>query len=307
MFGTSSPFERQWFPPSDGLRRPDSSQSRAGSRAAVCVERRPSNSQLWISTSGNVRARSGRLHQRIDSFSIERRKSERDSGPLSVIEVWRVPRTGSAARASLLGASPLGRAERACERPTTRNRGSVAGLEKSHIDRPSRSRTARPRARGRRLHGCSVRAQRTHAQSNVGQRKDVQAAGRGLAVGVERRPAGDHRLREPVHVRPVLLQQLLVVTKLCRIGRISAVHEEVQLQQSLRAATTTRGAGKGSLEELDFTRGVCEVTEPHGYAVLIMPGAVRSAQVGRKVGRTFRPVALGSYTRIRHLGVLEVL
>jgi hypothetical protein len=69
---------------------------------------------------------------------------------------------------------------------------------------------------------------------DAGQRKDVKAASRGLAIGVEHRPASDHRLSEPVHVRPMFLQQLRVVTKLSRIGRISAVHEEVQLQRKPR-------------------------------------------------------------------------
>ena len=48
------------------------------------------------------------------------------------------------------------------------------------------------------------------------QREHMKAAGRGLAFEVERWAAGDHGLREPVHVRPVRLQQTQVVTKLSR-------------------------------------------------------------------------------------------
>src|SRR4051794_10607666 len=38
------------------------------------------------------------------------------------------------------------------------------------------------------------------------QSDDVEAAGRSLTIGAERRPAGDHRLRESVHVSPMLLE-----------------------------------------------------------------------------------------------------
>jgi hypothetical protein len=60
------------------------------------------------------------------------------------------------------------------------------------------------------------------------QSKDVKAARRSLTISAERRPTGDHRLREPVHVRPMRLEQLVVIPKRCRSGRVAAVDEEVQ-------------------------------------------------------------------------------
>ena len=127
--------------------------------------------------------------------------------------------------------------------------------ENSHIERPSRFSNRQTRVLP--VDACTVvRLQRNELARRIdaGQPEDVKAAGRGLAIGVERRPAGDHRVREPVHVRPVLLQQLLVVTKLCRTGRISAVYEEVQLQRKPRrrpyAAMECRGVGFGNRARL---------------------------------------------------------
>jgi hypothetical protein len=56
----------------------------------------------------------------------------------------------------------------------------------------------------------------------------VKAAGHHLAIAAERRPAGNHRRREPIHVRPVLLEQFVIVSKRFRSRRVAAVHEEVQ-------------------------------------------------------------------------------
>src|ERR1041384_1553665 len=49
---------------------------------------------------------------------------------------------------------------------------------------------------------------------DVRQPKNVKAAGRSLTVSGERRPAGDHRFCESVHVGPVLLKELFVVPEI---------------------------------------------------------------------------------------------
>ena len=202
---------------------------------SLVLQRRPPNSQLWISTSESAPSPGPLVvHERIDSRSIRRLKRQRDSGRLSAIECGERP----------VQDQPL---EQVCWEGL--RWGGPGALRAADDQEPRLCRRARevphrsseqvlePPDHVLAVDACTVvrfeRDELVH-RSNVGQRQDVQAAGRGLAVGAERRPAGDHRLREPVHVRPVLLQQLRVVTKLCHIGGISAVHEEVQLQQSLR-------------------------------------------------------------------------
>src|SRR6266536_2216655 len=116
----------------------------------------------------------------------------------------------------------------------TRKRGSRASPAKSHIVRPSRfSKTPEP------VLGVHARAvvrllldelgRRRHAR----QTEHVQAPRRRLAIGSERRPARDHRVREPIHVRPMLLEQPCVVAQHLGARSVAAVDEEIHPEASL--------------------------------------------------------------------------
>ncbi len=61
--------------------------------------------------------------------------------------------------------------------------------------------------------------------SGIGQADDVHAAGGRVAVAGEGRAAGDHLCLVPVHVRPVLFQQLLAQRQ--RAGPVAVVAEEL--------------------------------------------------------------------------------
>jgi hypothetical protein len=63
------------------------------------------------------------------------------------------------------------------------------------------------------------------------QAEHVQTSGCGLTVGSQRRPARDHRVCEPVHMQPVLLEQIVVVTQCLGARSFSAVDEEVHAGQ----------------------------------------------------------------------------
>jgi hypothetical protein len=69
------------------------------------------------------------------------------------------------------------------------------------------------------------------------QSDDVKAAGHRLAISAERRPAGNHRRRKPIHIRPVLLEQVVIVSKRFHSRRVAAVHEEVQLVPNPKRST----------------------------------------------------------------------
>ena len=45
---------------------------------------------------------------------------------------------------------------------------------------------------------------------------------------------------EPIHVRPVLLEQLIIISKRFRSGRVAAIHEEVQDAPKPKGTTSTR-------------------------------------------------------------------
>ena len=134
----------------------------------------------------------------VDCCSIRCLQRQSDSGRLGVIEL----REGAVQDQSLeqfpWGRASAGAGRPSCERPTDQEpRFCRRGREVPHRASEQVLSIVKIQCSRRRLHGCSVRAQRTDGHRRSATRGRAGRRCRGLAVGVERRAAGDHRVANP--------------------------------------------------------------------------------------------------------------